>query len=174
MKEKQLVVIAKIIKPHGILGNLKIKPFTENLEQFSNYQEFFIQGEGEKLTVNGVKPLNGFMVISFNNIDTIEKAENYRGKLLEIDRDKIVENKNLESDGFLIDDLIGFEVSDNNGINLGFIDSYYEGGYSGLYLVKVAKESSTKKNQDFFIPCNMDFFKKIDKKNRLIILKSDN
>lgn len=191
------IVVGKVVKPHGISGGVKVKSFTENLDDFLAYNTFLLdcsqggtgalnkqgQEQEQELTVSHILPLNGMFVVYFNGVDSIDQAEGFRGMLLKVSRETIVLKKNLSIDDVLIDDLIGFQVYEEM-IHLGYVEGYYESGINGLYLIKkkivedtksmdIAKQDKKNSGKDFYIPCDLDFYQKVDFEQKKIFLKPD-
>lgn len=186
-----------MVKPHGIHGGVKVKSFTKNLDDFLAYSTFWIdcsqevagtlneqeQEPGQELTVSHIHSLNGMFVVYFNGVDTIDQAEEFRGTLLKVSRESIVSEENLSIDDVLIDDLIGFQVYEEM-IHLGYVEGYYEGSINGLYLIKkeiaedtrsmdIAKPNKKNSGKSFYIPCDLDFYQKVDFEQKRIFLKPD-
>ncbi len=186
-----------MVKPHGIHGGVKVKSFTENLDDFLAYNTFWLdcsqegartlnkqrQESEQELTVSHIHSLNGMFVVYFNGVDTIDQAEGFRGMLLKVSRETIVSEKNFSIDDVLIDDLIGFQVYEEM-IHLGYVEGYYQGGINGLYLIKkevpediksmdIAKQNKKNSGKGFYIPCDLDFYQKVDFEQKRIFLKPD-
>jgi len=97
--------LGEVLKPRGLAGEVKVKVLTNKPEAFS-----FVEGV-EKISFSG-----GYCFIKFKNVDYIA-AQNMRGKLIQIECDKIP----LDDDEVLADDLIGFEVVGQDGKKLGTV-----------------------------------------------------
>lgn len=191
MNEKGAKIpIAKILKPHGIKGSLRVKSFAEDRERFFTYPFFEVDipdslskakvkiDENTEspleliLHLDDVKGLGQMLVLSFKEIDSIEVAEKYRNAFLTVNRAAVIEQPSFNSDDILINDLVGFRVVDMLGDSLGVVEGYYEGGNHGLYLVKQDNPSGTK-NQDFYLPCERSFYKDIDWAKQTIVVDSE-
>ena len=123
--KNKLATIAKVLKPRGLSGEVKVQILTNKLDAFT-----------EKLYLNGFPfetkgwqavGLTGYLKL--DGIDTLEKAESLRGKLIQIPRDKLP----LDDDEVLADDLIGFEVVGESGEVLGTVKNIQSVGASEVF-----------------------------------------
>lgn len=103
---KNFVTIGKVLKPRGLSGEVKVQIFTNITEAFSLVENV------EKVSFSG-----GFAFMKFKDVKTIETANAIRGKLIQVPRELLP----LGDDEVLADDLIGFEVVDENGKKLGTV-----------------------------------------------------
>ena len=102
----QLVPIARILKPRGLSGELKVQILTNipnALDLAPNIEKVSYSGD--------------FAFIRFKGVNSIEAAESMRGKLIEVPRDLL----QLADDEVFADDLIGFEVIASSGKKLGTV-----------------------------------------------------
>ena len=86
------------------------------------------------LDVENVRINKNFALFKFKGIDSINDLMEYKGKLLFVNEDTIREN--LEEDEFLIDELVGLSVFDENDKKLGFVVGVSNNGASDLLSVK--------------------------------------
>jgi len=111
----QTITIGKIVKPQGIRGAVKVLPFTENMHRFGTLP--FVYIDNQKVAIQQVTYGNNFVILKLENVDDRNMAENFRNKLVSIDRSDI----QPPQDGFLIIDLMGASVVDECGSLLGTI-----------------------------------------------------
>jgi len=130
--------IGKIVNTHGIRGNVKVIPLTDDPKRFDYLEWAFIEKDGvlEKHNIDGVQYSKGFVLIKFSDIDTVEAAERYRDCFILVDRENAVK---LPEDTYFICDLIGCSVYDENGGELGKLSDVLKTGSNDVYVVK--KES---------------------------------
>jgi len=97
-----LISLGQIIKSRGLKGELKIKPFSNDLKQFKNFREVFI---GTTLfCVLRVSESGGFVYLKLDGVDSLEQAEKLRNKEVSVRKEDI--NKTEENEYF-VSDLIG-------------------------------------------------------------------
>ena len=130
------VVIGKIAAPHGVRGEVRIVPLTDFPERFENLKTVFLDDDS-KLEVEFVKHNNKFLFIKFKNINSRNDIETYNGKLLMLNRSDIPPLPKGEYYNF---DIIGLEVIDDKGINLGKISEILKTGSNDVYVVDGEKQ----------------------------------
>lgn len=131
--------LAQVLKPQGIRGELKLKPFTDDLSRFSNLAHVFIKSKNEyiKYPVLSARTYKQFAYVKLEGIDSIEEAEPLRNKFLYIDRDHAA----ALPDGFnYIEDIIGCVVSDGKEV-LGEVKDIFNTGAADIYVVNGIKNS---------------------------------
>jgi len=129
----QRVQIGRVSKPVGLKGELKVQ---------SDFlvDEFFIGDQ--KYTVTKSREYNGDQYYYLDGIDTIEKAEKLKGKLIFANRDAL----NLDDDEILADDLIGFEVISTDGKKLGVVKAAGDNIDCGGFMFPYEDEFVTETN----------------------------
>ncbi len=130
------ISVGKILNFHGIKGEAKVG-FTKNQEDFLLMLDKVYVQEGSEykpLDVEQVRINKNFALFKFKGIDSINDLMEYKGKLLFVDENTIREN--LEEDEFLIDELVGLSVFDENDKKLGFVIGVSNNGASDLLSVK--------------------------------------
>ncbi len=78
---KEFLAVGEIINTHGIKGEVKVYPLTDDMKRFKKLKEVFIDGEERKILSCKLQPNN--VVLKIEGIDSIEEANKYRKKLLE-------------------------------------------------------------------------------------------
>ena len=114
---------------------VKVKPFTENVEQFEELEKIYIKNKkGKKeYKIQEVKYHKQMVLIKFEGIENPEDADLLRGSYLVINRK---DAKPLEEGTYYIVDLLGLEVYTDEGILLGKVDDIFNTGSNDIYVVK--------------------------------------
>ncbi len=108
------LVIGEILKPQGIRGELKAKPFTDDASVFKSIRRVFIGGtEYQILTVRGG---DGFVYLGLRGVPDRNAAELLRGKEIVIPRSEAPEPP---AGSYYIADLLGCEIVTREGERLG-------------------------------------------------------
>ena len=117
--------IGVIANTHGIKGELKIMPLTDNPERFNKLKDVIVDNKGifNTLNIEYVKYFKNFVILKFKEIGNMTAAEKLKGQILKVDRKDSVK---LPKDSFFICDLIECEVFEENGNKLGFIKNSKE------------------------------------------------
>lgn len=116
MTRERFVVIGKAVKPFGIKGEIKVTPFSESFEAFSN-SDVLIFGESP-YKVTGIRIHKGAALVSLENIDSPETAGNLIGSLVKTDSQNLPAK---EEDEYYWFELLGMRVFTVDGRDLGKI-----------------------------------------------------
>lgn len=106
---KKYLEVGKINNTHGVKGELKLTLWCDDIEYLKQFKTLYFDDKGEKaVKLLSARPQKNLAIIRLDGIDTMEKAEKLKGKLLYCNRDdaKIEEGSNY------IADLIGCYVVD--------------------------------------------------------------
>lgn len=138
----KIVVIGSIIAPHGVRGEFRIIPLTENPEQFLQHKYLLLEN-GSKLTINSARFHKRIVLVKTAEINTMDEAELLRGQKVLINSADLPP---LQKDQFYVSDLIGFEVFDENTIKLGVLIEVITTGSNDVFVVK------NKEGKEILIP----------------------
>lgn len=131
------VSIGKITNFHGIKGEARVG-YSKNQQDFVlSLDSVFIKKDNEyvRFEITSARPNKNVLIIKFKGIDSINEIIPYKGCLLFVDEEVVREN--LDEEEFLIDELTGLEVFDNNdGKKLGFVIGVSNNGATDLISVK--------------------------------------
>ena len=110
------LVVGKIVKPQGIRGEVKVKPFTDDGEVFKELKRVFIDGVEYKLLSVRVSPEAVFL--GLRGVPDRNAAELLRGKDLTVPR---AEAPEPEEGTYYIADILGSEIVTEEGEALGIL-----------------------------------------------------
>ncbi|MEM7290331.1 MAG: ribosome maturation factor RimM, partial [Pseudomonadota bacterium] len=102
---EQKILLAQIGAPHGIKGEVRVKPFGDP-EMLDQYGKLETAG-GRKFKIKRMRFQKAMAVVKFEGINTRDEAEALNGVDLFVDRSKLPEP---DEDEFYVSDLIGMEV----------------------------------------------------------------
>ena len=111
------LVIAEVLKPQGIRGELKIKTFTDFPEDVKAFKMVYIDDIAYKILSFRVGT-DGAAYIGLRGIPDRNAAELFRGKLLKGDRD---DAPALNAGQYYIVDIIGLSCETEDGEVLGIV-----------------------------------------------------
>lgn len=128
---KNYLEIGKIISTHGLKGELKIYPWCDPLSFICNFKNFYLDRFGEKkLEILNCRIQKNVGIIKFKNIETIDEASKYLGKILYINRS----DAKLDENEFFIQDMIGLDVFDYDTNKFyGKISDIFKTGANDVY-----------------------------------------
>jgi len=128
LPEKKLC-IASVSSAHGIKGHLKIRTFLADPESILDYKDLYFE-DGSLFSIKKILRINkGSVIAVVDGISDRNKAEEYKGKNLYIDRERL---PRLEEDTFYHTDLINLAVHDKSGNVVGFIKHVHDYGAGPL------------------------------------------
>ncbi len=127
--------VGVISSTHGIRGEVKVFPTTDNVKRFKKGITLILdKGKEERqLIVEGVKFFKQFVILKFEGIDNINDIEKYKSKSLYVTRENAIKLKKNE---YFIADLIGVQVWEDNGDFLGELKDVIETGANDVYVIK--------------------------------------
>ena len=126
--------VGVITATHGIRGEVKVFPTTDDPERFLDLETVYLDTGREKklLTISSVKFFKQFVILKFKEFDNIKDVEPFRKKSLLVTREQAVP---LEEDEYFIADLIGLRVITDEDKVLGELTDVLETGANDVYQV---------------------------------------
>ena len=133
---EDLLQVGIITSTHGVRGEVKVYPTTDDPRRFRRLKEVVLDTGSEKLNleIQGVKFFKQFVILKFKGLDNINDIEKYRQKSLYVTRKNAVR---LQRDEYFIADLIGLKVQDEDGTELGTVKDVIETGANDVYEVEM-------------------------------------
>ena len=153
--------VGVITQTHGIHGEVKVFPTTDDVNRFKKLKEVILETEKERLTmeIEGVKFFKQFVILKFKNFDSINDMEKYKRAKLLVPREKAVK---LKKDEYFIADLIGMRVITEDGTLFGTLKNVLETGANDVYVVETAEE------KEVLLPAIKECVLKIDMEESVI------
>lgn len=128
--KKQFLETGKIVGTHGIKGIVRIQPWSDSGEFLAAFDRFYLDAAGgASVEVKSAQPHGNVVLAKLSGVDTIEKAEQYRGKVIYIDRDDV----DLPEGRYFVDDLIGCVVYDTQDVLLGKLSDVSQTGANDVW-----------------------------------------
>lgn len=159
MNDKTLV--GKIINTHGIKGNVKIYPYTDNPERFKDLDYLLIGEDFKELRIVDMFIQKGFVYIRFEGYEDINKILDFVNSNVYIyDKDRV----KLPDDRYFISDIVNMEVHDLEGQLLGKVTDVIENLANDLFQVQ------NRNGKIFYLPARKEFIKEIDVDKKVIII----
>lgn len=132
---EQFLRVGIISSTHGVRGEVKIFPTTDDLHRFEELKEVFLDtGKNQiPLEVERVKYFKQFAIVKFRGIDNINDIEKYKGRSIYVERTNATE---LQEDEYYIADIIGMDIYTEDGMYFGKLQDVMETGANDVYIVK--------------------------------------
>ena len=150
------VLLGTIARPHGIKGELKVRPFTEQPENFSHYQRLFLAADeqGPKCECTGAQARmsgNG-VILRLKECTTRDRAEELVGQQIWLAKEDLPP---LAGDQYYLHALLDKDVRTVEGQVLGRAEQLLTGGGQDLLLVRQEK-------REYLIPVVGAFIRSIE------------
>lgn len=122
------ICVGEVVKPQGIKGEIKVKPFSDDLDNLSGQDELYLNGK--RYGVKAARADKGMIFYALEGVDR-NIAEQLRGAKVEVDEECAAE---LEDGEYYIKDLIGCEVFAGS-VSVGKVTDIDSYGAADVYTV---------------------------------------
>lgn len=133
--------IGVITEPHGVRGEVKVFPTTDEPERIKNIKEIILDDGKEQRTVHpeAVRHQKNLLLIKFKEFNDRDEVERLRKRELFVSREYA---SPLKEDEYYISDLIGLKVIDEEEQEIGTLNNVMQTGANDVYqiLMKDGKE----------------------------------
>ena len=152
---EQLLQVGIISSTHGVRGEVKVFPTTDDVKRFKKLKDVLVDTGKEKkpLQIESVKFFKQFAILKFKGYDTLDDIVVYKGNSLLVERKNAVR---LNKDEYFIADLIGLSVENEDKSFTGILADVIETGANDVYIVKTAE------GKDVLIPAIKDCILEVD------------
>lgn len=151
---EDLLQVGVITSTHGIRGEVKVFPTTDDVKRFKKLKQVILDNGKERrdLEIESVKFFKNMVILKFKGIDNINDVEKYKQSPLFVTREDAVP---LGDDEYFIADLIGLNVQSDEGEELGVIADVLQTGANDVYVIK------KKGMNDLLVPAIKDCVKEV-------------
>lgn len=131
---EDLLQVGVITQTHGIRGEVKVFPTTDDVNRFKKLKKVLLDTGKETLPleIQSVKFLKQFVILKFKGYDDINQIERYKRCPLLVTREDAVP---LEEDEYFIADMIGMEVITEDGGYFGTLKDVISTGANDVYVI---------------------------------------
>ncbi len=159
------LMIGEVLKPQGIRGECKIKPYAAEPELFRRWNPLYLEKDGEysPIPVHFHRLHEGFVYATLGECATAGDAERLRGQRLYVDR---VHAAPLAEGEVYIADLIGCEAVDEEGRSLGTLSDVLQNGPVDTWVFRSERGG-------FMAPALQAVFPEVDPAARRIRVNAD-
>lgn len=128
--------VGVITNTHGLKGEVKVFPTTDDINRYKKLKEVIINPENEniKLKISSVRFFKNLAIVKFDGINDINDVEKYKGKDLYVTRENAVP---LEENEYYIADLIDMDVFDEQDKKIGILYDVMQTGANDVYVIKM-------------------------------------
>lgn len=152
---EDLLRVGVITSTHGIAGEVKVYPTTDDMNRFKKLKKVFVDCGREQLELNisSVKFFKNMVILKFKEFHNINEVEKLIKKDLLITREQAVP---LSEDENFICDLIGLTTIAEDGQELGTLSDVIQTGANDVYVI------SLKDGREVLIPAIKQCILKVD------------
>ena len=153
-----------ITSTHGLKGEVKVFPTTDDPERFEDLETIYLDTESAKkpLEIENVRYFKQYVILKFKGYDDINQVEGWRQSPLLVDRAHAVE---LGEDENFIADLIGLRVVTEEGEELGKLTDVLETGANDVYVVEAAGK------KELLLPAIKDCIRDVDLESGIMTVR---
>ena len=134
MDKKQFIEAGRIVKTHGIAGEVKIEVWLDSPQFMKKCGALVIDGEKKKILF--AREHKGFLLAKLDGVEDVNAAMALKGKAAFIDRG----DAKLPKGAYFLQDIIGAEVVDEQGNTVGTLAEIMETPASRIYVVRGERE----------------------------------
>jgi 16S rRNA processing protein RimM len=159
---EDLLLIGKVIRPHGMKGMVRIESYAESPDTFLNAGEVFLEGPSGQTVKHGViaiAPGRKFFLLHLDGVDTLDKAEACRGGNIYVQRGKL----SRKSDEYFWFELIGLPVYLDTGGRIGTIRQILPAPGHDIFVVQEGEK-------EILIPAVHDVIKDVDLERERVVI----
>lgn len=128
--------VGVISNTHGVRGEVKVYPTTDDVKRFDYLKEAVIDTGKEYIDVNvtSVKYFKNMVILKFEQFNNMDQVIPYKGMDLLVTRENAIP---LEEGEHFIVDLVGCKVVTDDGEDFGELVDVLQTGANGVYVVKM-------------------------------------
>ena len=149
MKE-QFIEAGEIVNTHGVRGELKILPWTDDAEFLKRFKTLYISGQPYRVKSAFVH--KGCLVAGLEGVDDVNAAMTLKGKTVCFAR----KDARLPKGRFFLSDIMGAKVVTEDGTEVGTLTDVIENPTQNVYVVTGETEHLIPAVPEFIIKTDPD------------------
>lgn len=156
-----LLQVGAITSTHGVRGEVKVFPTTDDAKRFGKLKEVELETKEGTTTlhIKGVKYFKQFVILKFEEYNSLNDVESIKGRKLFVTRKNAVK---LQKNEYFIADLIGMRVIDEEKGLEGLVDDVIQTGANDVYDITLAD------GRNLLLPAIKDCVLNVDIESRVI------
>ena len=156
------LAVGKIVKPHGIKGELKVVPYSGAAEELLVFKTFFVQSKStcERYNVLRNRAQGKFTILQVSGVTSRNAAEDLVGDEVFV---LLSDMPELEDDQFYWHEMVGINVVTDNGQKLGQVTSLLDTGANDVLVV-----SGT--GHEYLLPVIDEIIVSVDKEEGVLVV----
>ena len=134
---EELIITGKILGAHGVRGEVKVFPLTDNARRFLSMKKCYLTGakleNPVETAVVSARIDRGNVLVTLEGVSDRDKAQTLHGRYIAVSRADAVK---LPKGRYYTADLIGMTVTDDDHGELGTVTDCFEGGSGHILEIK--------------------------------------
>ncbi len=123
---KDLFIVAEVLRAHGRRGDVVLRPLTDNLETLTGAARVYLGMEASKpVNVQNIRLHKGNPLLKLEGIDDMNGAIALKGIAICLPREELTP---LKEDEYFLHDLVGLNLLDHLGNEVGPVEKIMETG----------------------------------------------
>ena len=162
---EDLLRIGVITTTHGLRGEVKVFPTTDDVRRFDDCDEVILikNQEHVPLHVERVKYFKNLVIVKFKEFNHINEVELFRKCDIMVTREHAVP---LEEGEYFFCDMIGAKVSEEDGTPVGIVKDILETGANNVFVI------GTEDGREVLFPSIPECIRSIDVEKKEIVAYS--
>jgi 16S rRNA processing protein RimM len=128
---EQNIVIGKIVAPHGVRGEFRIMPLSDQPERYAGMKKIHLD-DGRSLTVVSLRRHKNVYLMQTKEITTMNDAELLRGRKIVVTPEEL---PSLPKGQFYVRDILGFDVVTPEGKPIGTMKDVITPGSTDVFVI---------------------------------------
>jgi len=156
--------LGKILAPHGLKGFVRVDSYTETADRFCSFEHVFLTPEGgvpRPAAVERIGDGHRHVLLKFEGIDTLHQAERLVGASISVESSDL---EDTEEDEYYWFELIGLDVSDENGASLGVVENMFRTGAHDILVIR-------DRSEEILVPAVSEYVREVNIEQGLIIVR---
>lgn len=153
------ILIATVLKPQGLSGELKCKLENENYDIIKDVMQVYLNDKEVPTRIASKCYRSGYLYIKFNTINSREKADLLRNTRIYANREQL----NIPKNEYMISDLIGLKVVGQKMEEIGLLKDIQNYGATDILVIEAFK-------REYMVPFINDVILSVNLKEKLIIV----
>ncbi len=131
--EPRFLAIGRVIKPHGVHGEVRVEPMTDRPERFGWLKDIYLgEHDPRRVGVVSVRYHQSYVLLKLDGYPTRTEAEALRNELLQVPEAEAIP---LEEGEYFLHQLLGLEVVTEEGQSLGRLTEVMETGANNVFVI---------------------------------------
>jgi 16S rRNA processing protein RimM len=150
------IELGRIRRPFGVKGWLHVESFTDPLEALLNYRKWTLRGAGGARATHVVAEGRAHgreLVVRLEGLEDRRTAQALVGAVIEVARSELPPTRPRE---YYRADLVGFAVSNREGVDLGVLEHFVDAANGATMVIKHAATG------EHWVPATAEHLWKVD------------